>query len=114
VSAPIPSDLPRELKSIHVGLLVALEGLRRARESLDDHVCDPSPQGCPLCRLARSLTAATAKAARAFDAVEAGSTTLVDGDAVDAVLVDVQELLDGQRPPRLIGVSGAPQRAGRN
>ena len=52
--APYPSDLPRELLCAHVGLLVALEGLRRARESLRDHVCDASPQGCALRRLARN------------------------------------------------------------
>src|SRR5262245_30306213 len=97
VSIPFPSDLPCHLKSAHVGLLGALEGLRRARASLHDHVCDSSPQGCSLCRLARNLTGATMRAARAYDAVEAGSATLVDGDEVDAVLVHVQGMLDGQR-----------------
>ena len=73
-------------------MLVALEALHCARESLDDHVCDSLPQSCSLCHLACSLTAATSQAARAFDDVETGSATLVDGDAVDVVLVDVQEL----------------------
>jgi hypothetical protein len=114
--SPCPSDLPQHLKTVHVGRLVALEGLRRARESLDDHVCDAagSAGGCSLCHLARSLTVVTMRAARAFDAVETGSATLVDGDAVDDAMVGVQEMLEGRQPRHPACVGATPQRAGRN
>jgi hypothetical protein len=90
VSTPYPSDLPHCLKSVHVGLLVALEGLRRARESLHDHVCD-SAGGCLLCRLRRNFTVATVRAARVYDDAEEPSALLVGQDALDDALVDVQE-----------------------
>jgi hypothetical protein len=106
---PYPSDLPRELLHAHAGLLVAL---RRAPESLHDHVCDAEGVGggYSLCRLRGSFTAATAKAARVYDAVEAGPATPVGGDAVDDALVAVQGVPDGQRLPHPDGVGGGPQR----
>src|SRR5262245_18745787 len=56
-NAPCPSPtrptFAHCLKSVHVGRPVALEALRRTRESLHDHVCDDSPSGCSRCKLAR-------------------------------------------------------------
>src|SRR5262249_40975418 len=114
VSANHAPELPPHLRAALVGLLLALDGVRQARENLHDHVCEEVAEGCSCCRRRRSWTLLPSRPPRLYGALEAASAGLVDGDEVDDALVRLQELLDGSTPGHLAGVVGGPQRAAMN